>query len=133
MVSAAAGWTSSIARNVCLRWTSTRGRDAPQLLTPDQGWDVPADDYDLHVELERHELVELLDRALALLPPPSCEVLVERYVRELPHAEIAERMGLTEAGVVKRLERGQLRLKSAGFRARESVTGRTSGSPLTRR
>jgi RNA polymerase sigma-70 factor (ECF subfamily) len=106
-----ARWLGSIARNVCLRWTSTRGRDAQRFLTPDQDWDVPADDYDLDVELERHELVELLDRALALLPPESREVLVERYVRESPHAEIAERLGLTEAGVAKRLERGRLRLK----------------------
>jgi RNA polymerase sigma-70 factor (ECF subfamily) len=104
-------WISSIARNVCLRWNAARGRDVRPLSTGDEHSDSLADDYDLAIELERNELVELLDRALAMLPPESREVLVERYVRESPHAVIAERLGLTEAGVAKRLERGRLRLK----------------------
>lgn len=104
-------WLSSIAYNVCLRWNSARGRDARRLATPEPGWDPPDDHYDLDVELERHELVDLLDRALAMLPPESRDVLVERYVRESPHAETAARLGLTQAAVAKRLKRGRLRLK----------------------
>jgi hypothetical protein len=46
-------------------------------------------------------------------------VLVERYVRESPHAESAERMGPTKAGTANGLECGRLRLKSAGLSARE--------------
>jgi RNA polymerase sigma-70 factor (ECF subfamily) len=106
-----AQWLSAIARNVCLRWNSARGRDARRLAAPAQDWDVLDEGYDLDAELSRHELADLLDRALALLPPQSREVLVERYVHESSHAETAARLGLTEAAVAKRLERGRLRLK----------------------
>lgn len=106
-------WLSAIARNVCRRWNQDRGRETSVRATPDESWDVSdaEDGYDLDVELDRRELVDLLDRALAMLPPESRDVLVERYVRESPHAEAAARLGLTEATVAKRLERGRLRLK----------------------
>ncbi len=106
-------WLSAIARNVCRRWNQHRGRDTSRLATPGEDWDVSdaEDDYDLDVELDRRELVDLLDRAMAMLPPESRDALVERYVRESPHAEAAARLGLTEAAVAKRLERGRLRLK----------------------
>lgn len=106
-------WLAAIARNVCLRWCRARGREQARLAPAGEGPDleIPDDGYDLDAELERGELVELLDRALALLPPETREVLVEQYVRESPHAEIAERLGLSEGAVAKRLERGRLRLR----------------------
>ena len=103
-------WLSAIARNVCMRWSRDHGRRASRLTTLYER-EAQDEDYDLEVELERHELAELLDRAMAMLPPESREVLVERYVNESPHAETAGRLGLTEASVAKRLERGRLRLK----------------------
>lgn len=103
-------WLSSIAYNVCLRWNSARGRDIRQLAEVEPDWDPP-DDYDLDIELERSELVDLLDRAMAMLAPESRDVLVERYVNDSPHSEIAKRLGLTGVAVRKRLERGKLRLK----------------------
>jgi hypothetical protein len=48
-----------------------------------------ADDVDLEVELEREELADLLDRALALLPAETRRMLVERYLHERPQAEVA--------------------------------------------
>ncbi len=106
-------WLSEIARNICKRWNQRKGRETSARATPGGDWDVSdaEDDYDLDVELDRRELVDLLDRAMAMLPPESRDVLVERYVRESPHAETAARLGLTEATVAKRLERGRLRLK----------------------
>lgn len=101
-------WLHAIARNVCLRWHAARGRDAVAL--PD-GWDTP-DSYDLEVDLTHRELATLLDRALTLLPADSREVLIERFVRESPHAEIAERLGISPEAVMKRVERGKLRLKT---------------------
>lgn len=113
-----AAWLAGIARNVCLRWARRRARDAARLvrrLSDDaapQDLDTrPADDFDLEIELERGELAALLDRALGLLPPATRAVLVGRYVEESPHAEIAARLGLTEATVAKRLERGKLALR----------------------
>jgi len=102
-------WLAAIARNVCLRWGRRRGRDdALEPLKPD---DATADTTDVDVELERAELVELLDRALALLPPQTREVLVQRYVHDSPHAEIAARLGVSEDAVSMRLSRGKLSLR----------------------
>ena len=62
-------------------------------------------------ELERAELTELLDRALALLPPETREVLVHRYVHDSPHAEIGARLGLSADAVAMRLTRGKAVLR----------------------
>ena len=114
-----AGWLSGIARNLCLHWLRRRGLEMrrsayPSGATDDGSPDIDrlaADDFDLEVELERRELAELLDRALALLPVETRDVLVRRYVHESPHAEIAERLGVSEQAVGMRLTRGKLLLK----------------------
>ena len=61
--------------------------------------------------LEREELVELLDRALGLLPAATREALVGHYVDELSHAEIAERIGTSADAVSMRVSRGRARLR----------------------
>lgn len=114
-------WLSAIARNVCRRWNERRGQERARLLLPAGGdsaaadaadlLNIAADDFDLDVALERRELVTLLDRALAMLPTESREVLIARYVRDSPYGEIAARLGLNGPTVRKRLERGRLRLK----------------------
>ena len=78
-VRGAAPWLAAIVRTVCLRWTDRCGRELQHHL-PSGAATVPrlADDYDLEVELERSELVALLDRALALLPSETRAVLVAR-------------------------------------------------------
>ena len=53
----------------------------------------------------------MLDRALALLPPVTRDVLIERYIHESPDAEIAGRLGLSEDALVQRLYRGKLALR----------------------
>jgi RNA polymerase sigma factor (sigma-70 family) len=105
-------WLSAIARTVCRRWAHDQGRELPRLVRPDESYDA-ADDFDVEVELERHELAELLDRALGLLPATTRQVLVARYVHDSPHAEIAARMGLSEDAVSMRLSRGKLLLRRA--------------------
>jgi RNA polymerase sigma factor (sigma-70 family) len=108
-------WLNGIARNVCRRWAERRGRELARSAFVPAGDDAPepADAVDLEVELERAELVDLLDRALALLPPATRDVLVRRYVEESPVGEIAARLGLTDAAVTMRLQRGRLVLKQA--------------------
>ncbi len=105
-------WLAGIARNVCRSWARSQGRELPRIVRTEDRDEV-ADDLDIEVELERDELARLLDRALGLLPPETRQVLVERYVRESPHAEIAERMGLSEDAVSMRLTRGKLLLRRA--------------------
>jgi len=106
-------WLSAIARNVCLRWLRRHGRDTAHLagslddLAADRGFAEP----DLEVELEHAELVRLLDRALALLPPETRAALIAHYVEDLPQTQIARNLGLTEGAVAMRLHRGKVALR----------------------
>ena len=106
-------WRGGIARNVCLRWRRWQAheqRRLPAERVADEAADV-ADPFDLEVELERTELATLLDWALALLPPETRAVLVQRYVAESSHAEIARLLQLSEGAVAMRLQRGKVALR----------------------
>jgi RNA polymerase sigma factor (sigma-70 family) len=107
------GWLIAIARNVCLTWGRGHTRETArcQVATKPLPEDHIADGFDFEIELEREELAALLDRALALLPPETREVLIRRYIEESPQAEIAARLGLTEGAVEARLHRGRLGLR----------------------
>jgi RNA polymerase sigma-70 factor (ECF subfamily) len=112
-------WLFGIARNCCLRWLRTHKHDMAHLiqLQPDQELllpdlaDVSADDLDIEVALERKELIELLDRALMLLPPEMRTILIQRYIEESPLAEIADQLGTNSNAVAMRLHRGKLVLR----------------------
>jgi RNA polymerase sigma-70 factor (ECF subfamily) len=115
-------WLFSIARNVCLRWGRAHHHDLANVvpfaqyasLSEEQEEDIAetlSSSFDLEVELERDELARLLDRALALLPPVTRTVLIERYIHESPYAEIAEHLGLSEEALAQRLHRGKLTLR----------------------
>ena len=102
-------WLSAIARNVCRRWARNRSRDVVREervaheAAPAAG--------DLEEELDRTELTDVLDRALAALPPGTRDVLVQRYVHDAPHAEIAARLRVSEDAVSMRLSRGKAVLR----------------------
>lgn len=99
-------WLNAIARNVCLRWARRRGRDASAVtnLAADEAWDSKLEPAD-------GELEELLDRTLGLLPHATRDVLVHHYVEGLPHAEIAEREGISADAVSMRISRGRVLLR----------------------
>ena len=114
-------WLNGIARNVCRSWLRRRYRtgDAPPhartrpeaaASSADEQLE-PADDFDLELELERSELADLLDHAMARLPAATRAALVARVVDGLPQAEIARRLGTTEGAVEARIQRGKLLLK----------------------
>lgn len=109
-------WLKAIARNLYRRSFRDR-RLSPLPLESDDagdgsvGHDVPADDADVEVELDRQDLATLLDRAMAYLPAETRQILVERFVRETPLAETAARLGLSEGAVTMRLQRGKLALR----------------------
>ena len=108
--SGADAWLGAIGRNVCRRWLRARGRDAS--VATDDAWLLERGEaHDLDSVLEREELVELLDRALGLLPTATRAALVGHYVDELSHADLAERLGTSADAVSMRVTRGRRRLR----------------------
>ncbi|HVH87348.1 MAG TPA: sigma-70 family RNA polymerase sigma factor [Terriglobales bacterium] len=63
--------------------------------------------------LQRKELREALNRALASLEPKYRQVVVLRYIQHLSVAETAEALGLSEEAVRTRLHRARLRMRDA--------------------
>jgi RNA polymerase sigma-70 factor (ECF subfamily) len=109
-------WLTAIARNVCLRWCRQRTRDIRRIGIGHDGdssdlFALAADVTDLDLELERDELADLLGRAMALLPAETRQALIECYVEERSHGEVAGRLGLSEGAVGMRLMRGRLALR----------------------
>jgi RNA polymerase sigma factor (sigma-70 family) len=103
-------WVNAIARNVCRRWARTQGSYRSRLAGSVEPEEI-ADELDLALDLERAELAELLDRALALLPTATRDVLVARYLEESSYAEIASRLGLSADAVSMRVSRGRVMLR----------------------
>jgi RNA polymerase sigma factor (sigma-70 family) len=115
-----AAWLAAIARNMCLRWARSRSRELAWRIESAPLDDMErspsldehvAGDADLELDLERHELAELLDRALGLLPPETRDILIHSYIHELPQAALAEQLGLTDGALLVRLHRGKLALR----------------------
>lgn len=123
-------WLAAIARNVCLRWARRQGRELG-LLAAVEAKPRPEDSFDVELELERAELAELLDRALALVPPDTRDVLIHRYVHDLPHAEIAGLLDVSEDAVSMRLSRGKVVLRRvlAGELREEASAHGVAGAP----
>ncbi len=113
-------WLSGIARNVSLRWARKQGQNPLRFAEPlfreedaaQAGLEeILEDDFDIEAELERKELIELLDRALALLTPEARTLLIARYVEETPLAEVAAQLGVNTGAITMRLQRGKIALR----------------------
>jgi len=99
-------WLDAVARNVCRRWLRAKGSAA--LPTGDDDvLDRAGDGPGIDDVLERQEIVEVLDRVLALVPAPTREALIGHYVEELSHADIARRLGCSADAVSMRISRGR--------------------------
>lgn len=64
-------------------------------------------------ELEQREEVELLRRAIALLPVDARELIILRFIEEMPYAEIARTIGSTEAALRGKVFRSLKLLREA--------------------
>lgn len=112
-----ARWLNAIARNVCLRWRQQQAQRVTHLFIPEDETlpltldDLADDAPDLEAELERAELAGLLDRALALLPEPARQMLLQHYLHASPYAEIARQLGMSEGAVKVQVHRGKLTLR----------------------
>lgn len=113
-------WLAGIARNVCLRWQRKHIREKAYRY---QGESIKheqnemateqlfVDDYTIELDLERKELLELLDRALALLPAETRTILLRHYIDDSPLAEVAQQLGTNTNALAVRLQRGKLALR----------------------
>jgi len=113
---ASSTWLTGCARNSCKRWARRRGRTLAHELPLEEtetAGQALSTTIDLERDLERDELIELLDRALALLPPDTRDALIQHYVDELPQAAIADRLGATEGAVAVRIHRGKIAMRKA--------------------
>lgn len=124
---ARARWLAAIASHVCHRWARSHGRDLRRTIRldtfdasdavgashnqPDRLVDMLASEDVIDAEIEHAERVELLERALGLLPRETRDVLVARYLAETSPHEIATRYGLSEATLSVRLHRGRQALR----------------------
>jgi RNA polymerase sigma-70 factor (ECF subfamily) len=108
-------WLDAVARHVCRRWGTRQGRIRAHELTTDRPEEQSGRPHvgrdELAELLEKEELVELLDRALGLLPAGTREALVATYVDELGPQEIGRRLTLSPAAVSMRLNRGRARIR----------------------
>jgi RNA polymerase sigma-70 factor (ECF subfamily) len=95
-VRGADSWLAAIARNVCLRWARTRGR-----------LPVPVAELPEPVAPVEDRIGELLE----LLPAGAREPLVQRYVQERSHEDIAASLGISRDAVAMRLTRGKRALR----------------------
>lgn len=92
-------WLFRIARNLC--YNRRRGKSA-QLEQPLTAFDdnrlgplIPGNTAPADIQ-KREEAAEL-DRAIALLPTESRELIVLRFMEEMPYAEISKTTGMNES------------------------------------
>ena len=64
-------------------------------------------------DLERKEEIELLKRAMSLLPVDARELIVLRFMEEMPYAEIAKTVGASEAALRGKVFRSLKLLRDA--------------------
>jgi RNA polymerase sigma factor (sigma-70 family) len=113
-----APWLTAIARNVCLRWRRSKGRESAYLAHGDalsdalEAWGAEDGDGVAEV-IERPEVSATMEMALATLPLATRAALIGSYVDETPQAELAARLGLSEGALRVRLHRGKLALRQA--------------------
>lgn len=103
-------WIYSVARNHCLNLLRSRRRRKDGQALP-EGSVLKAALTGQLTGLARREMNEALVARVAELPDSYQEVLRLRYVEELPRAEIAEVLGLTESVVKSRLFEGLKKLR----------------------
>lgn len=108
-------WLFGIARNVLLRWRRELSIDLRRTIAAPKSEAVLAAaslDGDIDTELEQQEIMSLLHDVLDELPSETRQVLLLKYIHELPQAEIANALGLNEKALEGRLHRGKQKLRT---------------------
>ena len=104
-----AAWLYAIAQNIYRRWTRQTGREQSRFTDLDE--EALPSENPVEIELSRNELADLLDRTLHELPAQTQQIIIMRYLEELPQARVAELLGISESAVAVKLHRGKLQLR----------------------
>ncbi|MEA2235366.1 MAG: polymerase sigma-70 factor, subfamily [Thermoanaerobaculia bacterium] len=106
-------WLFKTVRNLCLNKRRSKRSSLEQPLeTFDDGRIGPFVSLE-GSDLERKEEIELLRRAMALLPVDARELIVLRFMEEMSYAEIASTMGQSEAALRGKVFRSLKLLRDA--------------------
>src|SRR6266581_8280494 len=106
-------WLFKTVRNLCLNKRRSKRSSLEQPLeTFDDGRIGPFVSLE-GSDLERKEEIELLRRAMALLPVDARELIVLRFMEEMSYAEIAKTIGSTEAALRGKVFRALRLLREA--------------------
>jgi RNA polymerase sigma-70 factor (ECF subfamily) len=112
-----APWLTAVARNVCLRWRRSKGRESASFAHGEAFSEAlavgDAEDETLVVSAEHADFGVRLENALATLPAVTRAALIGNYVNERPQAELAAQLGLSEGALRVRLHRGRMALRQA--------------------
>lgn len=117
-------WLATIASHICHRWARSYARDLRRTMPLSSAAtsgslddhsnghaDLLTSEDSIDAELEHAERVDMLERALRLLPRETRDILVARYLVEMPPREIALRSGLSEGTLSVRLHRARQALR----------------------
>ncbi|HEY3991739.1 MAG TPA: RNA polymerase sigma factor [Ktedonobacteraceae bacterium] len=112
-------WLFRVARNRCLdELRRKRGIPFSELQVPDETDEISPleiipDNRPLPEDIaEQHDLQEILQKAIATLPPKFREVVLLRYTAQLSFAEIAETLHMPEATAKTYFQRAKPRLRA---------------------
>lgn len=116
-------WIDEICRNVCRRFAHRRTLDLqrhtslPGPCADGENLDIQgtqaalARDNDPLEDLERRDRAVVLDQALGALPEATRRLVEMCYLRELPRAEVAARLGIHSGALDTRLHRARRQLQ----------------------
>ena len=97
-------WLRKIARYVCLRWQRASYQQMTYPL--DEAWCIE----DFAGELAPSDFAARVEQAMGVLPLPTRQLLIARYLDEKSPAEIASEWGISENVLHVRLHRGKTAL-----------------------
>lgn len=133
-------WLYRVTSSVAITALRTRARRRREVPLEEQGWEdwKGSASEEPEPELDRRELAQRLDAALATLPEGYRSVVVLRDVYGMSLAEVGEQVGISEGAAKVRLFRarqklmellkeGEAQAPRSGRRKRRSATG--AGTP----
>jgi len=106
-------WLFRAVRNLCLNKRRSRSRALEQPLEEFDDGRVGPFVGVVGNEFERREEIELLRRAMGLLPVEARELIVLRFIEEMSYTEIARTVGSTEAALRGKVFRSLKLLREA--------------------